>query len=95
MELNDAVFGVEINVHRSSWVVVRQLTNNRRGTIKAKTRSEVRGGGRKSWRQKGTESCKTGFHPCTTVDRRQCCIRSGLQRDYEVKMNKKERKSSS
>ena len=65
MELNDAVFGVEINEHLVHLAVVRQLANNRQGTQKAKTRSEVRGG---------------GFHPCTTVDRRRCCIRSGTER---------------
>ena len=54
MELNDAVFGVEINEHLVHLAVVRQLANNRQGTQKAKTRSEVSGGGRKPWRQKGT-----------------------------------------
>ena len=54
MELNDAVFGVEINDHLVHLAVVRQLANNRQGTQKAKTRSEVSGGGRKPWRQKGT-----------------------------------------
>ena len=52
MELNDAVFGVEINEHLVHLAVVRQLANNRQGTQKAKTRSEVSGGGRKPWRQK-------------------------------------------
>ena len=59
MELNDAVFGVEINEHLVHLAVVRQLANNRQGTQKAKTRSEVSGGGRKPWRQKGTLSCMT------------------------------------
>ena len=77
MELNDAVFGVEINEHLVHLAVVRQLANNRQGTQKAKTRSEVRGGGRKPWRQKGTGHAR---HPCTTVDRRRCCIRSGSER---------------
>ena len=54
MELNDAVFGVEVNEHLVHLAVVRQLANNRQGTQKAKTRSEVSGGGRKPWRQKGT-----------------------------------------
>ena len=54
MELNDAVFGVEINEHLVHQAVVLQLANNRQGTQKAKTRSEVSGGGRKPWRQKGT-----------------------------------------
>ena len=77
MELNDAVFGVEINEHLVHLAVVRQLANNRQGTQKAKTRSEVRGGGRKPWRQKGTGHA-----------------RQGSIRDYEVKMNKKERRAA-
>ncbi len=56
MELNDAVFGVEVNEHLVHRAVVQQLANNRQGTQKAKTRSEVSGGGRKPWRQKGTGS---------------------------------------
>ena len=75
MELNDAVFGVEINEHLVHLAVVRQLANNRQGTQKAKTRSEVRG-----VETERNRSCKTGFHPCTTVDRRRCCIRSGSER---------------
>ena len=55
MELNDAVFGVEVNEHLVHLAVVAQLANKRQGTQKAKTRSEVSGGGRKPWRQKGTE----------------------------------------
>ena len=54
IELNDAVFGVEVNEHLVHMAVVNQLANNRQGTQKAKTRSEVSGGGRKPWRQKGT-----------------------------------------
>ena len=54
MELSDAVFGVEVNEHLVHLAVVQQLANNRQGTQKAKTRSEVSGGGRKPWRQKGT-----------------------------------------
>ena len=54
LELNDAVFGVEINEHLVHMAVVQQLANNRQGTQKAKTRSEVRGGGKKPWRQKET-----------------------------------------
>ena len=60
MEMNDAVFGVEINEHLVHLAVVRQLANNRQGTQKAKTRSEVRGGGRKPWRQKGTGHARQG-----------------------------------
>ena len=54
IELNDAVFGVEVNEHLVHMAVVNQLANNRQGTQSAKTRSEVSGGGRKPWRQKGT-----------------------------------------
>ena len=93
MELNDAVFGVEINEHLVHLAVVRQLANKRQGTQKAKTRSEVSGGGRKPWRQKGTGHA------------RQCSIRAPqwtgggvvfapVPRDYEVKMNKKERRAA-
>ena len=61
MELNDAVFGVEINDHLVHLAVVRQLANKRQGTQKAKTRSEVSGGGRKPWRQKGTGHARQGL----------------------------------
>ena len=60
MELNDAVFGVEINEHLVHMAVVAQLANKRQGTQKAKTRSEVSGGGRKPWRQKGTGHARQG-----------------------------------
>ena len=60
MELNDAVFGVEVNEHLVHLAVVAQLANKRQGTQKAKTRSEVRGGGRKPWRQKGTGHARQG-----------------------------------
>ena len=75
IELNDAVFGVEVNEHLVHMAVVNQLANNRQGTQKAKTRSEVSGGGRKPWRQKGT-----GINKITTVDRRWSCIRSSSER---------------
>ena len=60
MDLNDAVFGVEVNEHLVHMAVVAQLANNRQGTQKAKTRSEVSGGGRKLWRQKGTGHARSG-----------------------------------
>ena len=60
MELNDAVFGVEVNEHLVHMAVVAQLANKRQGTQKAKTRSEVSGGGRKPWRQKGTGRARQG-----------------------------------
>ena len=72
MELNDAIFGAKVNEHLVHLAVVSQLANKRQGTQKAKTRSEVSGGGRKPWRQKGT-----GFHKISAVDRRRNGIRSG------------------
>ena len=78
MELNDAVFGVEINEHLVHQAVVLQLANNRQGTQKAKTRSEVSGGGRKPWRQKGTGHAR--FNKSSSVDRRRSCIRSSTKR---------------
>ena len=76
MELNDAVFGVEINEHLVHMAVVAQLANKRQGTQKAKTRSEVSGGGRKPWRQKGTGHARQG----SAVDRRRYRIRSDPER---------------
>ena len=61
IELNDAVFGVEVNEHLVHMAVVNQLANNRQGTQSAKTRSEVSGGGRKPWRQKGTGHARQGL----------------------------------
>ena len=72
MELNDAIFGAKVNEHLVHLAVVSQLANKRQGTQKAKTRSEVSGGGRKPWRQKGT-----GFNKSSAVDRRRNGIRSG------------------
>ena len=70
IELNDAVFGVEVNEHLVHMAVVNQLANNRQGTQSAKTRSEVSGGGRKPWRQKGTGHARR-FYKSSTVDRRR------------------------
>ena len=93
MELNDAVFGVEINEHLVHLAVVRQLANNRQGTQKAKTRSEVSGGGRKPWRQKGTGYARQGSirAPQWTGGG---VVFAPVPRDYEVKMNKKERRAA-
>ena len=93
MELNDAVFGVEINEHLVHLAVVRQLANNRQGTQKAKTRSEVSGGGRKPWRQKGTGHAIQGSirAPQWTGGG---VVFAPVPRDYEVKMNKKERRAA-
>lgn len=91
MELNDAVFGVEINEHLVHLAVVRQLANKRQGTQKAKTRSEVSGGGRKPWRQKGTGHARQGStrSPQWTGGG---VVFAPVPRDYEIKMNKKERR---
>ena len=90
IELNDAVFGVEINEHLVHLAVVRQLANKRQGTQKAKTRSEVRGGGRKPWRQKGTGHARQGSirAPQWTGGG---VVFAPVPRDYSVKMNRKER----
>ena len=91
MELNDAVFGVEVNEHLVHLAVVRQLANNRQGTQKAKTRSEVSGGGRKPWRQKGTGHARQGSTraPQWTGGG---VVFAPVPRDYSIKMNKKERR---
>ena len=91
MELNDAVFGVEINDHLVHLAVVRQLANNRQGTQKAKTRSEVSGGGRKPGRQKGTGHARQGStrSPQWTGGG---VVFAPVPRDYSIKMNKKERR---
>ena len=90
MELNDAVFGVEINEHLVHMAVVAQLANKRQGTQSAKTRSEVSGGGRKPWRQKGTGHARQGStrSPQWTGGG---VVFAPKPRDYSVKMNKKEK----
>ncbi len=93
MELNDAVFGVEINEHLVHQAVVLQLANNRQGTQKAKTRSEVSGGGRKPWRQKGTGHARQGSirAPQWTGGG---VVFAPVPRDYSFKMNKKEKRAA-
>ena len=93
MELNDAVFGVEINEHLLHQAVVLQLANNRQGTQKAKTRSEVSGGGRKPWRQKGTGHARQGSTraPQWTGGG---VVFAPVPRDYSFKMNKKEKRAA-
>ena len=90
IELNDAVFGVEVNEHLVHLAVVQQLANNRQGTQKAKTRSEVSGGGRKPWRQKGTGHARQGSTraPQWTGGG---VVFAPKPRDYSFKMNKKEK----
>ena len=91
LELNDAVFGVEVNEHLVHMAVVRQLANKRQGTQKAKTRSEVSGGGRKPWRQKGTGHARQGSTraPQWTGGG---VVFAPVPRDCSFKMNKKERR---
>ena len=93
MELNDAVFGVEVNEHLVHMAVVQQLANNRQGTQKAKTRSEVRGGGRKPWRQKGTGHARQGSTraPQWTGGG---VVFAPSPRDYSFKMNRKEKRAA-
>ena len=93
MELNDAVFGVEINEHLVHLAAVSQLANKRQGTQKAKTRSEVSGGGRKPWRQKGTGHARQGSTraPQWTGGG---VVFAPVPRDYTVKMNKKEKRAA-
>ena len=90
LELNDAVFGVEVNEHLVHQAVVAQLANKRQGTQSAKTRSEVSGGGRKPWRQKGTGHARQGSirAPQWTGGG---VVFAPKPRDYSVKMNKKEK----
>ena len=93
MELNDAIFGVEINEHLVHMAVVQQLANKRQGTQKAKTRSEVSGGGRKPWRQKGTGHARQGSirAPQWTGGG---VVFAPTPRDYSFKLNKKEKRAA-
>ena len=93
IELNDAVFGVTVNEHLVHMAVVQQLANNRQGTQKAKTRSEVSGGGRKPWRQKGTGHARQGSTraPQWTGGG---VVFAPVPRDYSFKMNKKEKRAA-
>ena len=92
MELNDAVFGVEVNDHLVHLAVVRQLANNRQGTQKAKTRSEVSGGGRKPWKQKGTGHARQGSTRAPQWTGGGVVFAPTPRDYYSVKMNKKERR---
>ena len=93
LELNDAVFGVEVNEHLVHMAVLQQLANNRQGTQKAKTRSEVSGGGRKPWRQKGTGHARQGSTraPQWTGGG---VVFAPVPRDYSFKMNKREKRAA-
>ena len=93
IDLNDVVFGVEVNEHLVHMAVVNQLANKRQGTQKAKTRSEVSGGGRKPWRQKGTGHARQGSTraPQWTGGG---VVFAPVPRDYSFKMNKKEKRAA-
>ena len=93
IELSDAIFGVEVNEHLVHLAVVQQLANNRQGTQKAKTRSEVSGGGRKPWRQKGTGHARQGStrSPQWTGGG---VVFAPVPRDYSFKLNKKEKRAA-
>ena len=93
MELNDAVFGVEVNEHLVHMAVVQQLANNRQGTQKAKTRSEVSGGGRKPWRQKGTGHARQGSIRAPQW-KGGGVVFAPVPRDYSFKLNKKEKRAA-
>ena len=93
IDLSDAVFGVEVNEHLVHMAVVQQLANNRQGTQKAKTRSEVSGGGRKPWRQKGTGHARQGStrSPQWTGGG---VVFAPVPREYTFKLNKKEKRAA-
>ena len=93
IELNDSVFGVEVNEHLVHMAVVQQLANNRQGTQKAKTRSEVSGGGKKPWRQKGTGHARQGSTRAPQFTGGGVVF-APVPRDYSFKLNKKEKRAA-
>ena len=93
MELNDAVFGVSVNEHLVHMAVVQHLANKRQGTQKAKTRSEVSGGGRKPWRQKGTGHARQGSTRAPQW-KGGGVVFAPVPRDYSFKLNKKEKRAA-
>ena len=93
MELNNAVFGVEVNEHLVHLAVVAQLANKRQGTQKAKTRSEVSGGGRKPWRQKGTGHARQGSTRSPQW-KGGGVVFAPTPRDYTIRLNKKEKRAA-
>ena len=93
MELNDAVFGVEVNEHLVHLAVVAQLANKRQGTQKAKTRSEGSGGGRKPWRQKGTGHARQGSTRSPQW-KGGGVVFAPVPRDYTITLNKKEKRAA-
>ena len=93
IDLSDAVFGVEVNEHLVHMAVVQQLANNRQGTQKAKTRSEVSGGGRKPWSQKGTGHARQGSIRAPQW-KGGGVVFAPVPRDYSFKLNKKEKRAA-
>ncbi len=93
IELNDAIFGVEVNEHLVHLAVVQQLANKRQGTQKAKTRSEVSGGGKKPWRQKGTGHARQGSTRAPHFTGGGVVF-APTPRDYSFKLNKKEKRAA-
>lgn len=93
LELNDAVFGVEVNEHLVHLAVVAQLANKRQGTQKAKTRAEVSGGGRKPWRQKGTGHARQGSTRSPQW-KGGGVVFAPTPRDYTIRLNKKEKRAA-
>ncbi|MCR4690342.1 MAG: 50S ribosomal protein L4 [Lachnospiraceae bacterium] len=93
MELNDAIFGVEVNEHLVHMAVLQHLAAKRQGTQKAKTRSEVSGGGRKPWRQKGTGHARQGSNRSPQW-KGGGVVFAPTPRDYSFKLNKKEKKAA-
>lgn len=93
LELNDAVFGVEVNEHLMHMAVVSQLANKRQGTQSAKTRAEVSGGGRKPWRQKGTGHARQGSIRAPQW-KGGGIVFAPVPRDYSFKLNKKEKRAA-
>ena len=93
MELSDSVFGVEVNEHLMHLAVTAQLANKRQGTQKAKTRSEVSGGGKKPWRQKGTGHARQGSTraPQWTGGG---VVFAPTPREYTITLNKKEKRAA-
>lgn len=93
IELSDAIFGVEVNEHLVHMAVLQHLANKRQGTQKAKTRSEVSGGGRKPWRQKGTGHARQGSTRAPQW-KGGGVVFAPTPRDYSFKLNKKEKRAA-
>ena len=93
IDLNDSIFGVEVNEHLVHMAVLQQLADNRQGTQKAKTRSEVSGGGRKPWRQKGTGHARQGSIRAPQW-KGGGVVFAPVPRDYSFKINKKEKRAA-